>query len=952
MKSIADKNKTAQALTDFAHALKLNPTYAAAYRGRGLAYLQQSNIGAAVAALNEALRIEPNDPSTRYARGLAQSQRGAYGQALSDFEYAITALSAADAGAAHFALAHRWRTVPPDYVLGPAADSHLVEELNPSGEHQAPFAPFQRKPESIAKANQPLRIRAARNGDPLETPESAASPQGRRPAPSGGATDPQTPGTPAARRLVLEFGPEPNAVARRGPGVSWLDSPRPEAGLEQRENSAVAAPVSKPAEQEPIRWRLDEEDDVAAHAPHFFSREPLLSRRSSGVRNRTANVSDLPRYAGKQEESHAPERIVATEPATAPSAEQPVAQSRQRAEPPKSEPIASVEALPAPPSDVASAATQQRTEAPSRVPVLARRRRSDAPARSPASQTAQSKTAPNHNVEQGDAVAASPGVVRLSPFPGVANRHTAPPQTENSGMSLRRRPVAGGAPRSHDPAPVAQQAPLAAPRGEERPQPSIPLAAEAAEAPDSGNELAIRVKSSPLQKPAPRQPAASENMPGAKAFSLLASGEFAEAEREFDKWIEADRESAEALAGRAEARLELGNRDGALADADAAIKLDANRVEAYAVRIAAYATQGQHAAVIDDCHHLLRLRPDNAAVYGHLGLGYLEQREYRRAAEAFGEQLKRDGEDANAYFLRGVASRKMGAFDAAIADLDRAIALDDTMTQAYLQRGLAQEKAGKLAEAVDDFSVVTRREPSHSQNWHTRGMAYMRQGAWPEAAEDFSKALDLDRNFGSARMQRGLVRMKMDDAAGAIQDFTAALSLGARPLAALRARAEAYIAQRDFARAVTDCDEALKRDPNDAAAYSRRGLAKLYLADDAGAIADLTTALRLNGKDAEALANRAIAFINRAEFQKAIDDCTRAVALKPDSPDVFRDRGAAYCASRRVPGSIGRLHRVDSFGARQRRRLRGAQHRLLSAGRGRKGGRRPRSGVVAGRQER
>jgi tetratricopeptide (TPR) repeat protein len=78
-----------QAIQLFTRAIEIDPKYAPAYHGRGVAYLNQGERDRAIADFSEAIRLDPTDARALYHRGVAYFRSGDYDRALPDFSEAI-----------------------------------------------------------------------------------------------------------------------------------------------------------------------------------------------------------------------------------------------------------------------------------------------------------------------------------------------------------------------------------------------------------------------------------------------------------------------------------------------------------------------------------------------------------------------------------------------------------------------------------------------------------------------------------------------------------------------------------------------------------------------------------------------------------------------------------------------------------------------------------------------
>src|ERR1700720_4501314 len=78
-----------KAIEQFNRAIEIDPKYAPAYHGRGVAYFRQGEWDRAIADFGEAIRLDPADARARYDRGVAYSRAGEYDRAIADFGDAI-----------------------------------------------------------------------------------------------------------------------------------------------------------------------------------------------------------------------------------------------------------------------------------------------------------------------------------------------------------------------------------------------------------------------------------------------------------------------------------------------------------------------------------------------------------------------------------------------------------------------------------------------------------------------------------------------------------------------------------------------------------------------------------------------------------------------------------------------------------------------------------------------
>lgn len=127
---------------------------------------------------------------------------------------------------------------------------------------------------------------------------------------------------------------------------------------------------------------------------------------------------------------------------------------------------------------------------------------------------------------------------------------------------------------------------------------------------------------------------------------------------------------------RARARLELGDKPGALDDAKKVVLLGP-RAAAFYFRASIRSRLGDFQGALDDLNEAIEREPDDAF--------YLE--------------------------VRGSVHHRLGDYDAAIADCDRAIELDPELAVAYFVRAMAKQAKREFDAADADFQIANGLAP-------------------------------------------------------------------------------------------------------------------------------------------------------------------------------------------------------------------------------------------------
>jgi tetratricopeptide (TPR) repeat protein len=88
-RSLVNSKQYPQAIDQFNKAIQIDPKYAPAYHGRGVAFLDHGETDRAIADFGEAIRLDASDARSRYHRAVAYARKKQLDQALADLTEAI-----------------------------------------------------------------------------------------------------------------------------------------------------------------------------------------------------------------------------------------------------------------------------------------------------------------------------------------------------------------------------------------------------------------------------------------------------------------------------------------------------------------------------------------------------------------------------------------------------------------------------------------------------------------------------------------------------------------------------------------------------------------------------------------------------------------------------------------------------------------------------------------------
>jgi tetratricopeptide (TPR) repeat protein len=386
----------------------------------------------------------------------------------------------------------------------------------------------------------------------------------------------------------------------------------------------------------------------------------------------------------------------------------------------------------------------------------------------------------------------------------------------------------------------------------------------------------------------------------------------------------------EVLIEEAEAALEEGDLDQAVADCTEAMKLGpkgnktAWLVRALLTRARAYLGKKDHDRAASDASEAARLDPGNREAL-------TVRDDARRGWEGPREAGRADAVNSNK--TKQLTTTISLAIDLACDSIisSRADALNvlckasgsplpDLTTPEEIQRayGLAATKYYPANNPGDDkaerrfrhveaawaflqaekviaeSSETLRANPRSPLAFYQRAEAHFRTGDLDRAIADCTEALRLDRTLFCAYGVRGTAWKRKGQHDKALADLNEALTWNPAYALAFQSRGDTYRLLGRYDQAVADCDQAIRLDPRFSWAFATRGAALRERKEYHRALADLNEALRLNPIYGWAYAERGEVYRLRGEHDRAMTDFDEAIRLDPNHAWAFSRRGAAY----------------------------------------------------------
>lgn len=179
----------------------------------------------------------------------------------------------------------------------------------------------------------------------------------------------------------------------------------------------------------------------------------------------------------------------------------------------------------------------------------------------------------------------------------------------------------------------------------------------------------------------------------------------------YDKYLASRRDSPSAFHNRGDARKDLGDYDGAIADYSEALSINPEFIWSMRNRgYLLYRYKNEPEKALVDINRAIELAPDNYWSYVDRGAVYGGMGKYARAVEEYKKALKLSADDAGVYYRLGVGYVYLQQPEVAGQYFTMALKHSPESRQALTlqRRGAVRLASGQYADAVRDFETAVR----------------------------------------------------------------------------------------------------------------------------------------------------------------------------------------------------------------------------------------------------
>jgi WD40 repeat protein/tetratricopeptide (TPR) repeat protein len=340
---------------------------------------------------------------------------------------------------------------------------------------------------------------------------------------------------------------------------------------------------------------------------------------------------------------------------------------------------------------------------------------------------------------------------------------------------------------------------------------------------------------------------------------------------------------------RANAFLQIGETDQALADYDAVIAKDPGNAAGFAgrahLRYSRALSQptliGDAQLAVDDFTQAIKLDPNEKTYLVSRAQTYFLQKAWEKAVGDYKAALRLDGNDRQAKRLLTEVYLKQPNWRAAISVFDDLINDDPNNVEQRIARAGALEKAHEYARAAADHADVARQ--------------LAKMGKLEQAQEEYKKALaHWEGNPAGLHAELGSVHSKAGNSAGAIDEYKQAIKgeprnwehwsgLGGAYERSAQSLHDGPKAKESLAAAENAYCRAIDLAKEEPSLYQSRALVRMRLQKYELAAEDYTKVIERGPQKSWLLQQRAQAYARLGKWDKVAQDYTAAIQLEQNS---------------------------------------------------------------------
>lgn len=166
-------------------------------------------------------------------------------------------------------------------------------------------------------------------------------------------------------------------------------------------------------------------------------------------------------------------------------------------------------------------------------------------------------------------------------------------------------------------------------------------------------------------------------------------------------------------------KLKQQNYEGALDNFNRVLQRDKQSIEALNGLSVAQYYLAQYPDALASLRQAIEIRPTQSILFCNLGAVFYRSQDFTSAVAAFQKAARLDPRDIHAYYGMGLSLIHQQDYERAIAAFQRAIALNDQHAKSYYGLGYVHFQMGELPAAIAAIGKAKQRNPEYAKRYET-----------------------------------------------------------------------------------------------------------------------------------------------------------------------------------------------------------------------------------------
>ncbi|MBS1486329.1 MAG: tetratricopeptide repeat protein [Bacteroidetes bacterium] len=322
----------------------------------------------------------------------------------------------------------------------------------------------------------------------------------------------------------------------------------------------------------------------------------------------------------------------------------------------------------------------------------------------------------------------------------------------------------------------------------------------------------------------------------------------------------------------------------ALAHFNECLRLDPYYIDAYYYRAQARENLGDKQGALTDFNIYIESKPKDAdALFARAQLRY-QYRQWAMAREDFLKLLTLPAGETKSIFF---APDKEGGLGITTAQ--------SHITSSVLNYlGLVDTQLKNYKRAIQYLDSAVKLEPSNAEFYINRGWAWQEMNDTLHAVQDYRKALSINPEGSIARHNLAVLSAAKGNLREMEKLLNEANERNAQEPRYFTARASNQTALHNFQQAMEDYSMSIQLDNTNPDVWLRRGVLQMQMKNWNGALADFTQCIKLKEDQPQVWLYRGNLMMEMNRIKEAIEDYTIAIAHQPDWGKPYAQRARAY----------------------------------------------------------